>query len=101
MSDIQNDQHDVVYEPENTQKPKEENALKVDKVVDVEHVTETCILCQTCKQNFLSKNKLHLHLHAECQKQPKIQKSEPSKDMSTFIKFTAKRKDIKGYGFKG
>jgi len=100
MSDIQNDQHDVVYKPENTQKLKEENALKVDKVVDVEHVTETCILCQTCKQNFLSKNKLHLHLHAECQKQLKIQKSEPSKNMSTFIKFTAKREDIKGYGFR-
>jgi len=45
MSDIQNDQHDVVYKPENTQKPEEEDALKVNKVVDVEHVAETCILC--------------------------------------------------------
>ncbi len=69
-------------------------------MVDVEHVTETRILCRTCKQNFFSKNKLHLHLHAECQKQPKIQKSESLKNMSTFIKFTAKRKDIKGYEFK-
>jgi predicted nucleic-acid-binding Zn-ribbon protein len=72
MSDIQNDQHDVVYKSENTQKLKEEDTLKVDKVVDVEHVTETHILCRTCKQNFFSKNKLHLHLHAECQKQPKF-----------------------------
>jgi hypothetical protein len=47
-----------------------------------------------------SKNKLHLHLHAECQKQPKIQKPEPLKNTSTFIKFTAKE-DIKGYGFRG
>jgi len=45
MSDIQNDQHDVVYKPENTQKPKEEGTLKVDEVVDVEHVAETHILC--------------------------------------------------------
>jgi len=45
MSDIQNDQHDVVYKSENTQKPEEEGALKVDKVVNVEHVTETHILC--------------------------------------------------------
>ena len=45
MSDIQNDQHDVVYKSENTQKLKEEDTLKVDKVVDVEHVTEICILC--------------------------------------------------------
>ncbi len=101
MSDIQNDQHDVVYKSENTQKLKEEDTLKVDKVVDVEHVTEICILCWTCKQNFLSKNKLHLHLHAGCQKQLKIQKPEPLKNMPTFIKFTAKRKDIKGYGFRG
>jgi len=75
MSDIQNNQHDVVYEPENTQKPEEEDTSKVDEVVNVKHVTETHILCQTCKQNFLSKNKLYLHLHAGCQKQPKIQKS--------------------------
>jgi len=45
MSDIQNNQHNVVYESENTQKLKEEDTLKIDKVVDVEHVTETCILC--------------------------------------------------------
>jgi len=101
MSDIQNDQHNVVYKPENTQELKEEGTSEVDKVVDVEHVTETHILCRTCKQNFLSKNKLHLHLHAECQKQPKIQKPEPSKNTSTFIKFTAKREDTKGYGFRG
>jgi len=101
MQDIQNNQHDVVYTSENTQKLKEEDTLKVDKVVDVEHVAETCILCWTCKQNFLSKNKLHLHLHAECQKQPKIQKPEPLKNTSTFIKFTTKREDIKGYGFRG
>ncbi len=101
MSDIQNNQHDVVYKPENTQKPEEEGALKVDKVVDVEHVAETRILCRTCKQNFSSKNKLHLHLHAGCQKQPKIWKPEPLKNTSTFVKFTAKREDIKGYRFKG
>jgi len=101
MSDIQNNQHDMVYESENTQKLKEEDTLKVDEVVDVEHVTETHILCWTCKQNFPSKNKLHLHLHVGCQKQLKIQKPESSKNTSTFIKFTAKRKDIKGYGFKG
>jgi len=100
MSDIQNDQHDVTYKLKNTQKLKEEDTSKVDKVVDVEHVTKTRILCRTCKQNFFSKNKLHLHLHAECQKQLKIQKSESLKNMSTFIKFTAKRKDIKGYEFK-
>ncbi len=45
MSDIQNNQHNVVYESENTQKSEEEDTLKVDKVVDVEHVTETHILC--------------------------------------------------------
>jgi len=90
----------VVYKSENTQKPKEEDTSKVNKVVDVEHVTETCILCQTCKQNFFSKNKLYLHLHTECQKQLKIQKSESLKNTSTFIKFTTKRKDIKGYGFR-
>jgi len=101
MSDIQDDQHDVVYEPENTQKLKEEDTSKVDEVVDVEHVAETRILCRTCKQDFLSKNKLHLHLHAGCQKQPKIQKPEPPKNTPTFIKFTAKREDTKGYGFKG
>jgi len=100
MSDIQNNQHDMVYKSENTQKLKEEDTLKVNKVIDVEHVAEICILCQTCKQNFLSKNKLHLHLHAECQKQLKIQKPESLKNTSTFVKFTAKRKDIKGYGFK-
>jgi Fe-S oxidoreductase len=99
MSDIQN-QHDVVYKSENTQKLKEEDTLKVDKVVDVEHVTETCILCRTCKQNFLSKNKLHLHLHAECQKQLKIQKPEPLKNMSTFIKFTAKEKTSRAMGLE-
>jgi len=101
MSDIQNNQHDVVYKSENTQKLKEEDTLKVNKVVNVEHVTEICILCQTCKQNFFSKNKLHLHLHAECQKQPKIQKPESLKNMPTFVKFTVKREDIKGYRFKG
>ncbi len=101
MSDIQNNQHDVVYESENTQKLEEEDTSKIDKVVNVEHVTETHILCQTCKQNFLSKNKLHLHLHTECQKQPKIQKPKPLKNTSTFVKFTAKREDTKGYGFKG
>jgi len=45
MSDIQNNQHNVVYKSENTQKLKEEGTSEVDKVVDVEHVTETCILC--------------------------------------------------------
>jgi len=45
MSDIQNDQHNVVYKSKNTQKLKEEDTLKVDKVVDVKHVAETCILC--------------------------------------------------------
>jgi len=45
MSDIQNNQHDVVYESKNTQKPEEEGTLKVNKVVDVEHMTEICILC--------------------------------------------------------
>ena len=45
MSDIQNDQHNVVYKSENTQKLKEKDTLKVDKVVNVEHVTETRILC--------------------------------------------------------
>jgi len=45
MSDIQNDQHNVVYKSENTQKLKKENTLKVNEVVDVEHVTETHILC--------------------------------------------------------
>jgi len=101
MSDIQNDQHNMVYKSENTQKLKEEDTLKVDKVVDVEHVTETRILCRTCKQNFFSKNKLHLHLHAGCQKQLKIQKPESLKNTSTFIKFTAKREDIKDYRFRG
>jgi len=101
MSDIQNDQHNVAYKSENTQKLKEEDASEVDKVVNVKHVAETHILCQTCKQNFFSKNKLHLHLHAECQKQLKIQKPEPPKNTSTFIKFTAKREDIKGYRFRG
>jgi len=100
MSDIQNNQHNVVYKSENTQKLKEEGTSEVNKVIDVEHVTETCILCWTCKQDFFSKNKLHLHLHAGCQKQLKIQKPEPLKNTSTFVKFTAKRKDIKGYGFR-
>jgi len=45
MSDIQDNQHDMVYKPENTQKLKEEDTLKINKVVNVEHVTETCILC--------------------------------------------------------
>jgi len=101
MSDIQNNQHNMVYKSENTQKLKEEDTLKVNKVVDVEHVTETHILCRTCKQNFFSKNKLHLHLHTECQKQLKIQKPEPLKNTSTFVKFTTKREDIKGYRFRG
>jgi len=82
----------MVYKSENTQKLKGENTSKIDKVIDVKHVTEICILCQTCKQNFFSKNKLHLHLHAECQKQLKIQKPESSKNTSTFIKFTTKRR---------
>jgi len=101
MSDIQNNQHNVVYKSENTQKLKEKDTSKVDKVVDVEYVTEIHILCQTCKQNFFSKNKLHLHLHAECQKQPKIQKPESLKNTSTFVKFTTKREDVKSYEFKG
>jgi len=101
MSNLQNNQHDVVYKSENTQKLKEEDASEVDEVVNVKHVTETHILCRTCKQNFFSKNKLHLHLHTECQKQFKIQKPEPLKNTSTFIKFTTKREDIKNYRFKG
>jgi len=101
MSDIQDNQHNVAYKSENTQKLKGEGTPEVDKVVDVEHVTETHILCRTCKQNFLSKNKLHLHLHAGCQKQPKIQKPESPKNTPTFIKFTAKREDTKGYEFRG
>jgi len=66
MSDIQNNQHDVVYELKNTQKLEEEDTSKIDKVINVKHVSETRILCQTYKQNFFSKNKLHLHLHTEC-----------------------------------
>jgi len=45
MSDIQNNQHNVVYKSENTQKLKKEDTLKVNEVVNVEHVTETHILC--------------------------------------------------------
>jgi predicted nucleic-acid-binding Zn-ribbon protein len=75
------------------------STLKVDKVVDVEHVTETHILCRTCKQNFFSKNKLHLHLH-RMSEAAQNSKPEPLKNTSTFIKFTAKEKTSRAMGLE-
>jgi hypothetical protein len=47
-----------------------------------------------------SKNKLHLHLHAECQKQPKIQNLSHWR-IHQHSSNSQQKKDIKGYGFRG